>query len=59
MEAGIEWLKDKIASKGDSYEIDHAEFDKESGVGVDLSEGDIQNLIDEAWAKYAKEIEEE
>lgn len=41
LEAGIEWLKDKMTEKGDKYEIDQAEFDKESGVGVDLSEADI------------------
>jgi len=59
LEAGIEWLKGKIASLGDKYEIVQAEFDTESGVGVDLSEADIQNLVDSAWSHYSKEIEEE
>ena len=59
LEAGIEWLKSKIALEGNAYVIVQTEFDFESGVGQDLSESDISNLVDQAWNHFSKGIDEE
>lgn len=51
-------MKEKLAAKGASYVIDQPEFDKASGVGINVTEDDCQKLVDGAYDHFKKEIDE-
>jgi glutaminyl-tRNA synthetase len=50
-----------LASIGDSYKIEgatQAAFEKASGVGINVTEKDVEKLIQDAFAKYKADIDE-
>jgi glutaminyl-tRNA synthetase len=58
LEGAIGFLKKTIAEKGVEAEIDSAEFEKESGVGIVVTEDDIVNCVNTLFEKNKTEIEE-
>jgi hypothetical protein len=46
LDEAITWLKAKLASEGSAYKIDKKEFEEATGVGINVTDGDIDNLID-------------
>jgi len=50
-----------LASVGDSYKIvgaTQAAFEKASGVGINVTEKDVEKLIQDAFTKYKADIDE-
>lgn len=59
IEEAITWMKERLVAVGDAYVIDQAGFDQASGVGINLSDADIQALVDEAFTFFKAEIDEQ
>ena len=55
---GIKFLDAKIASDGKSYEINQADLDAETGVGVVITEAQIDAGVNEIFEENAAAIEE-
>lgn len=55
VDAAIAYLK-KFDSR---VEVNEEEFNKETGVGVVVSETDIKALVDQIYAKHADDIQRE
>ena len=58
LEEAITFMKEKLAANGDKYVVDKKEFELASGVGINVTEADCQNLIDQFWDKFSKDIDE-
>ena len=58
LEEAIAFMKEKLASVGDKYVVDKKEFELASGVGINVTEADCQNLVDKFWEQYSKDINE-
>lgn len=58
LEEATVFLKEKLVSVGDSYKINVADFELASGVGINVTDEDIQKMIDDMWAANEKEINE-
>ena len=52
----IEYVSQQLTAKGDVYVVDQAEFDKASGVGVVVSEKEIEALVAQGMDHYKAEI---
>ena len=59
LEEGIKFLDAKLASVGNEYALDLAELDVETGVGVFVSEEQIQEAVDALFEESAAAIEEQ
>jgi hypothetical protein len=51
-------MKEKLAAEGTAYVINQAEFDKASGVGINVTDADCQKLVDDAFNHFKKDIDE-
>ena len=49
LDEGINFVKNKMASEGKGYAIDFDELDKETGVGVVISNDQITEAIEAAF----------
>jgi glutaminyl-tRNA synthetase len=58
LDEAIAFLKEQLAAVGDKYEIDQAAFEKASGVGINVTDEDIDNLVKDAFKLHEKEINE-
>ena len=58
LDEGINFLKNKMASEGKGYQIDEAELDKETGVGVVITEEMVEEAIEAAFKENAAKIAE-
>jgi len=56
IDAGIAFLEGKVHSVGEGFKIDDAEFDKASGVGIVITEEQIQAEIDSYCTANEAEI---
>ncbi len=54
LEEGINFLKEKLASIGNEYKVEQAEFEKASGVGINVTDADVQALLDKAFAHFGR-----
>ena len=59
LEEGVKFLDAKLASVGKDYELDLAEMDVETGVGVVVTEEQIQAAVDALFTEEAAAIEEQ
>jgi len=55
----IEYVKAQLNAKGDVYVIDQADFDRASGVGISVSDKEIEDLVAQGFEHYKAEIAEE
>ena len=56
---GIAWLKAKVKKHGeDGYKLDIAEFDKATGVGIVVTQEQVEKFIDEAFKENEAAIKE-
>jgi len=58
MEEGINFVKAGLVKDGDKFVIDQVTFDKETGVGIVITEADTIKLVDDEFAKHKADIEE-
>ena len=61
LEEAINHVKDQLASIGDTYKIEgdaQAAFELASGVGIVVTEKDVEQLIQDAFKKYEADINE-
>ena len=56
---GIEYVKQQLTAKGDQYVIDQAEFDRVSGVGINVTDKEIEALVAQGFEHYKAEIAEQ
>jgi len=57
VDEAIEFLKDKLKKEGEGYKINHEEFDGASGVGVNLTDADLQKLVDDTFNDFSSDIQ--
>lgn len=58
LDEGIAWLKTQLSKVGDTYVIDTKEFETATGVGITITDEDIQKLVDDQWKVYEEQINE-
>ena len=58
LEEAVAWLTTQLKDQGKEYKIDKAGFEEASGVGVNLTDADIQKLIDDCFKENDAEIKE-
>ena len=58
MTEAIEHVKAQLNEKGDLYVIDQAEFDRASGVGIVVTEKQIEDLVAQGFEHHKAEIAE-
>ena len=58
MDEAIVYMKAQMVTHGDKMKINDAEFDKESGVGIVVTETDMRKLIDDEFEVHTAEIKE-
>lgn len=58
MDEAIVYMKAQMEKHGDKMKINDAEFDKESGVGIVVTEADMRKLIDDEFEVHSTEIKE-
>ena len=57
LDEAFDFLKAMLKEHGDKYVIDTKAFESASGVGINITEQDVKNMLDAEWAKNAKDIE--
>jgi glutaminyl-tRNA synthetase len=58
LDEAVTFLKSKLIAVGETYIIDAKEFEEATGVGINLTEEDVQKMVDDIWAENQKEIDE-
>lgn len=58
LDEAFAYLKEKLAKHGTAFKLDTAEFETATGVGINLTDEDIQKLVDTQWASHQEEINE-
>jgi len=58
LEEGIEFVKSKLASDGGEFKINKADFEAASGVGINVTDADVQKLVDDAFDEHKDAIAE-
>jgi len=58
MDEAIIYMKAQAEKDGDKHKINDADFDKESGVGIVVTEDDMRKLIDDEFEVHVAEIKE-
>ena len=58
LEEGYAWVTEQLKKHGETYAIVDAEFEKATGVGVKVSEAEVNKMIDDQFEAFKTEIDE-
>ena len=58
IDEAIEFVKGQLSAVGDKYAINMKEFEEASGVGIVITEADIQKMIDDHFNENKEAIDE-
>lgn len=58
LDEAITFLKSQLVAVGASYVVDVKAFEDASGVGINVTEADVEKLVDDIWTQNQTEINE-